>query len=100
MGACKHAQTRKEMVFCYQNYSDLLREKNVLKSDPNEIIFSWHSGFEGHKFLHFLSHFGKKRVKMSYLHQDSNLQSGNLKPIVLTPTPLTLVIVNGELLSY
>ena len=32
-------------------------EINYLKSHPNERTFSWHSGFEGHRFLQVLSHF-------------------------------------------
>ena len=54
-GAQKHANAR-ALYSCLLAY--------LLKSDPNEIIFSWHSGFEGHKFLHFLSHFGKKKNKI------------------------------------
>ena len=34
-----------------------------LKWVKTNLTFSWHSGFEGHKFLHFLSHFGKKEIK-------------------------------------
>ena len=34
-----------------------------LKWVKTNLTFSWHSGFEGHKFLHFLSHFGKKKIK-------------------------------------
>ena len=34
-----------------------------LKWVKSNLTFSWHSGFEGHKFLHFLSHFGKKKNK-------------------------------------
>ena len=36
---------------------------NILKWVKTNLTFSWHSGFEGHKFLHFLSHFGKKKIK-------------------------------------
>ena len=35
----------------------------LLKWVKTNLTFSWHSGFEGHKFLHFLSHFGKKKSK-------------------------------------
>ena len=35
----------------------------TLKWVKNNLTFSWHSGFERHKFLHFLSHFGRKKSK-------------------------------------
>ena len=31
--------------------------KYMLKSDPNERTFSWHSGFDHHRFLQVMSHF-------------------------------------------
>ena len=60
----------------------------ILKWVKTNLTFSWHSGFEGHKFLHLLAHFGqKKKLKMSCLDQDSNLQSIGLKSNVLATTP-------------
>ena len=42
---------------------------------------------DGHRFLHFLSHFGKKKTtKTSKLDQDSNLQRVGQKTIMLTTT--------------
>ena len=34
-----------------------------LKRVKTNLTFSWHSGFEGHKFLHLLAHFGQKKVE-------------------------------------
>ena len=60
-----------------------LKEVNkVLKSYSNERTFSWHSGFEGHRFLQVLSHFRgfephlrryfflKSDIKWTFLHFD------------------------------
>ena len=48
-----------EFIGLYGWVSSTLRSllNELLKSHPNERTFSWHSGFEGHRFLQVLSHF-------------------------------------------
>ena len=48
-------------MILFFNY--ICTKDSILKWVKTNLTFSWHSGFEGHRFLHFLSHFGKKKIK-------------------------------------
>ena len=56
-------------------------------------------GFDLHKFLQVLSHFGKKISKRSCQCPDSNLGPGDQKSVVLTVTPWLLEEILSKSLS-
>ena len=63
----------------------------ILKLNNPKIILLSRSEKLNHAKTHFLSQFKKKkRAKLTCLDQDSNLQSDDMKPIVLTITPWLL----------
>ena len=74
--------------------SEFASSEELKLNNPN-FTLTVRTPSDDHIFLHFLSHFGEKKISKG-LDQDSNSQPAGLKLIVLTTTPWKLDIEHGK----